>query len=311
MVMIPTSFHISSYIFCTEKPANVEKSSTDTTETETQQPSTGEITSPPPSSSEATSAAHETTSAEANSAQSESSSSASGSASVLSQQSFQTYEDTVHMLEATHFPGYNFYTEQDVETLIKQIPDISPYIDPVPEDEEPISKSRSLTKKELAKLTPEAKILNIASNKKAKEIKEYLLEKFDRVMVDTLDKDNNNCLFQSILCQISNHRFMFNSEGKQYDSQCLRLQTIAFMAINYEEMYNRVKHSLNCPYKRWLLDMTDPMTDGDTVALIGMRHLLKVSVTFHFFNSISFAENRIKTGNFWKFQPQAPDVCRF
>ena len=302
-------FHISSYIFCTEKPANVEKSSTDTTETETQQPSTGEITSPPPSSSEATSAAHETTSA--GSAQSESSSSASGSASVLSQQSFQTYEDTVHMLEATHFPGYNFYTEQDVETLIKQIPDISPYIDPVPEDEEPISKSRSLTKKELAKLTPEAKILNIASNKKAKEIKEYLLEKFDRVMVDTLDKDNNNCLFQSILCQISNHRFMFNSEGKQYDSQCLRLQTIAFMAINYEEMYNRVKHSLNCPYKRWLLDMTDPMTDGDTVALIGMRHLLKVSVTFHFFNSISFAENRIKTGNFWKFQPQAPDVCRF
>ena len=303
------SLHISSYIFCTEKPANVEKSSTDTTETETQQPSTGEITSPPPSSSEATSAAHETTSA--GSAQSESSSSASGSASVLSQQSFQTYEDTVHMLEATHFPGYNFYTEQDVETLIKQIPDISPYIDPVPEDEEPISKSRSLTKKELAKLTPEAKILNIASNKKAKEIKEYLLEKFDRVMVDTLDKDNNNCLFQSILCQISNHRFMFNSEGKQYDSQCLRLQTIAFMAINYEEMYNRVKHSLNCPYKRWLLDMTDPMTDGDTVALIGMRHLLKVSVTFHFFNSISFAENRIKTGNFWKFQPQAPDVCRF
>ena len=40
------------------------------------------------------------------------------------------------MLEATNFPGYNFYTEQDVETLIKQIPDISPYIDPVPEDEE-------------------------------------------------------------------------------------------------------------------------------------------------------------------------------
>ena len=68
------------------------------------------------------------------------------------------------------------------------------------------------------------------------------------------------------------------------------------MAINYEEMYNRVKHSLNCPYKRWLLDMIDPMTDGDTVALIGMRHLLKTSVTFHFFNSISFAENRIKTG---------------
>ena len=47
----------------------------------------------------------------------------------------------------------------------------------------PISKSRSLTKREFAKLTPEAKILNTASNKKAKEIKEYLLEKFDRVHI--------------------------------------------------------------------------------------------------------------------------------
>ena len=212
------------------------------------------------------------------------------------------------MIEATHFRDYNFYTEQDVETLIKQIPDISPYIDPVPEDEEPISKSRSLTKKELAKLTPEAKILNIASNKKAKEIKEYLLEKFDRVMVDTLDKDNNNCLFQSILCQISKHRFMFNSDGKQYDSQCLRLQTIAFMAVNYEEMYNRVKHSLNGPYKRWLLDMIDPMTDGDTAALIGLRHLLKVSLTFQLINWFCRIKNWpiLVTPSLY-----GTDVCRF
>ena len=68
---------------------------------------------------------------------------------------------------------------------------------------------------------------------------------------------------------------MFKSDGQPYDSQCLRLQTVAFMAINYEEMYNRVKHSLTSPYKRWFLDMIDPITDGDTVALIGMRHLLK------------------------------------
>ena len=74
------------------------------------------------------------------------------------------------------------------------------------------------------------------------------------------------------------------SDEKQYDSQCLRLQTTAFMAVNYEEMYNRVKYSLNCPYKRWLLDMIDPMTDGDTAALIGMRHLLKVSLTFQLIN---------------------------
>lgn len=181
------------------------------------------------------------------------------------------------MLDATQFKEYNFFTSEQVEGLIKQIPDISPYTDCFPEDEEPVSKSRSLTKKELSKLSPEAKILNLSSNKKAKEMKEYLLEKFDRVLVDTLELDNNNCLFQSILCQLSNQRFMLNSEGKLYDSQCLRLQTVAFMAINYEEMYNRVKHSLTAPYKKWLLDMTDPMTDGDTVALIGIRHLLKVS----------------------------------
>ena len=287
MAMIPTVF--TSLLFFLEKLQNVETEAS------------GETTLPPPgsstgdtgettSSSGATSAPPATTSTLATSGQTESSSSASGSASELSQEipvtCFQTYEDRVHMLEATHFRDYNFYTEQDVESLIKQIPDISPYIDAVPEDEEPISKSRSLTKKELAKLTPETKILNIASNKKAKETKDYLLEKFDRVLVDTLDKENNNCLFQSILCQISNHRFMFNSDGKQYDSQCLRLQTIAFMAVNYEEMYNRVKHSLNCPYKRWLLDMIDPMTDGDTAALIGMRHLLKVSLSFQLINFV-------------------------
>ena len=103
-----------------------------------------------------------------------------------------------------HFKDYNFYSAQDVEGLIKQIPDISPYIDSVPEDEEPVSRFRNLTKKELAKLTPEAKILNLSSNKKAKEIKDYLLENFDRILVDTLDQDNNNYLFQSIMCQISN-----------------------------------------------------------------------------------------------------------
>ena len=117
------------------------------------------------------------------------SSSASASACELSQEipvtSYQTYEDTNHLLDATTIKDYNFYTTQDVEGLVKQIPDISPYIDSVPEDEEPTSKSRSLTKKELAKLSPEAKILNISSNKKAKEIKQYLLEKFDMILVDT------------------------------------------------------------------------------------------------------------------------------
>ena len=102
-------------------------------------------------------------------------------------------------MDSTTFKDYNFYSAQDVEGLIKQIPDILPYIDSVPEDEEPVSRSRNLTKKELAKLTPEAKILNILSNKKAKDIKDYLLEKFDRILVDTLDQDNNNCLFQRIL----------------------------------------------------------------------------------------------------------------
>ena len=233
----------------------------------------------------------EATGAEATSGNIESQVSSSASASELSQEipvsSCQTYEDTIHLLDATTFKDYNFYSAQDVEGLIKQIPDISPYIDSVPEDEEPVSRSRNLTKKELAKLAPEAKILNISSSKKAKEIKDYLLEKFDRILVDTLDKDNNNYLFQSILCQISSQRFMVNSHGQPYDSQCLRLQTVAFMTINYEEMYNRVKHSLTSPYKRWLLDMIDPMTDGDTVALIGMRHLLKVSLNFKL--SISFA----------------------
>ena len=106
-------FHIS-FIFFIEKLQNVETKSS------------GETTSPPPcstsettSSSGATSAPPAATSTLATSGQTESSSSASGSTSELSQEipftSFQTYEDTVHMIEATHFRDYNFYTEQDVE----------------------------------------------------------------------------------------------------------------------------------------------------------------------------------------------------
>ena len=183
MVMIPTIF--TSLIFFIEKLQNVETEAS------------GETTSPPPGSSTgdtgettsstgATSAPPATTSTLATSGQIESSSSASGSASELSPRNSSymlpdIWEYSAYVRSYTFQRLYNFYTEQDVESLIKQIPDIFPYIDAVPEDEEPISKSRSLTKKELAKLTPEAKILNIASNKKAKEIKYYLLEKFDRV----------------------------------------------------------------------------------------------------------------------------------
>ena len=53
---------------------------------------------------------------------------------------------SIHLLESTKFKDYNFYSPQDVEGLLKQIPDISPYIDSVPEDEEPVSRSRKLTK---------------------------------------------------------------------------------------------------------------------------------------------------------------------
>ena len=122
----------------------------------------------------------------------------------------------------------------------------------------------------------EAKILNIPNNKKATEIKNYILDKFERVLVDTMNEYDNNCLFESILCQLANRRFMFK-DTQHYNAQNLRLQTVAFMAKNYEFIYNKVMHSITGSFIQWLLDMMDPQTEGDTAALIGMRYLLQVN----------------------------------
>ena len=187
-----------------------------------------------------------------------------------------TYDNTVHQLEATTFKDYQFFQNTDVETVIRQIPDESPYIDVIVFHEEPLPKGRSLTKKELSKLNKEAKLLNITNNKKAKNVTKYILDTFDRTLVDTIDPDNANCLFKSVLVQLSNLRYMFK-DTTHYSPQNLRLQVVHFMAVNYEFMYPKVKHHISGNYKQWLLNMMDPQTDGDTAALIGCRHLLKVS----------------------------------
>ena len=147
-----------------------------------------------------------------------------------------SYDNSVTYLEATRFKEYKFLQITDVESVIRQIPEESPYIDIVACDEEPLPKGRPLTKKELSKLNKEAKLLNITNNRKAKNIAKYILDNFDRTLVDTLDPDTTNCLFKSVPVQLSNVRFMFN-ETQQYTAQNLRLQVVYFMAINYEFMY--------------------------------------------------------------------------
>ena len=189
---------------------------------------------------------------------------------------FMSYDNSVTYLEATRFKEYKFLQITDVESVIRQIPEESPYIDIVAFDEEPLPKGRPLTKKELSKLNKEAKLLNITNNRKAKNIAKYILDNFDRTLVDTLDPDTANCLFKAVLVQLSNVRFMFN-ETQQYTAQNLRLQVVYFMAINYEFMYPKVKYQITGSYKQWLMNMLDPQTEGDTAALLGCRHLLKVS----------------------------------
>ena len=71
---------------------------------------------------------------------------------------------------------------------------------------------------------------------------------------------------------------------QQYNAQNLRLQTVAFMAKNYEFMYNKVMHTITGSFIQWLLDMMDPQTEGDTAALIGMRHLLEVNKFTKYFH---------------------------
>ena len=129
---------------------------------------------------------------------------------------FTSYEDTVNLIHNTTFNGYEFLEITQVESLIKQIPNESPYTDILHhEDEEAHVRGKALTKNELAKMSKEAKILNIANNKKASEIKNYILDKFDRVLVDTMNEHDNNCLFESILCQLANRRFIFKDRAVQ------------------------------------------------------------------------------------------------
>ena len=173
---------------------------------------------------------------------------------------FMSYDNSVTYLEATRFKEYKFLQITDVESVIRQIPEESPYIDIVAFDEEPLPKGRPLTKKELSKLNKEAKLLNITNNRKAKNIVKYILDNFDRTLVDTLDPDTANCLFKSVLVQLSNVRFMFN-ETQQYTAQNLRLQVVYFMAINYEFMYPKVKYQITGSYKQWLMNMLDPQTE--------------------------------------------------
>ena len=80
-----------------------------------------------------------------------------------------SYDNIVHQLEATTFKDYQLFQNTDVETVIRQIPDESPYIHLLVFDEEPLPKGRSLTKKELSKLNKGAKLLDITNNKKAKK----------------------------------------------------------------------------------------------------------------------------------------------
>ena len=66
--------------------------------------------------------------------------------------------------------------------------------------------------------------------------------------MNTLDDSSNNCLFESMLCQISNRAYMFHPDdnSRLYSAYDLRLQAIAYIAINYEEVFPTKKRLLEC-----------------------------------------------------------------
>ena len=203
---------------------------------------------------------------------------------------YMSYEETIPIIRASVFNNFTFYTYEDCKAMVEQLPD-NPYgqLPPgvTPEQgglaKEQRKGEHPLSFKEKANQNKYAEALCLRDNRKASGIAHYIKNILNRE-VDTSKQssENRNCAYGSVLSQISNRDYLFQTQtGAEYSDYDFRKQVVYHMATNHEAIYGLVNLHLDVPYKQWLLNQLDPMEDGDMVSLIGIRHLLNVSTTLY------------------------------
>ena len=177
----------------------------------------------------------------------------------------------------TKFSEYGFFTEEEALHFINAIPNTEEYTTCVAE-EVPVRKVEEMAPEDYKKLSDACWFLNVTDQKLATDMADYLLGTLGRVMVDSKEIDNRNCLFNSVLLQFSNFNNMFYKDTtRRYTSSDFRMQAIVFAAKNYELMHPKINHLLPKSYKFYLTSMLDPDAEADLGMLVILRHLIKVS----------------------------------
>lgn len=192
---------------------------------------------------------------------------------------YMTYEETVPLVKATHFKDYQFLDVGTVLELINSsVPTEGYGIDPDEDDkdEEDVGQVDRLSPQQIGKLSVAARTLNLSDQKKAAGIDQFVKTNFRRKILET-DDTCNNCMFSGVLQQLSNKDFMADNEkGILYNPQSMRIQTVAHVTKNYEEIWPVLKDHIQCSLVTWLKKMLLP-SQTEWAMLVCIRHMLKVN----------------------------------
>ena len=173
-----------------------------------------------------------------------------------------------------------------VECLPDEYNDSS-FLPPPPPPKQPL---QELSASEKAKLNKYARILIMSDNRKAAAIGEYVKNILKRELIPQPDPApaDQNCAFRGVLYQMPNHEYFFNVEtGEVYGGTDLRNQMVSFCVENADDMFNKLKLTLDKPFKEWLLNQLDPLQESDHSTILALRHMLQVSfVIFLWLNNL-------------------------
>ena len=213
---------------------------------------------------------------------------------------YLSFEESKILDSKTKFSDYKFFQAQGgqdrvsfMEQLIHTIPQLDHLVtvpDGInPEREEDLylekkKQRKKLSPSEMSKLPKEAKILIMSDGRKATAVANFLLDNFNRKLLKGEDTQHNMCLYESVLCQISNRKEIIGPDGECYSPLDLKLQTIYNMVTNYEKVYPVIEKHLTNSYKQFTLKNLLTTSEVEIGMLAAIRELIQVKKKFHFFN---------------------------